>query len=99
MKQMLLNAECFNYLQHFIGNMRSEGVRQFLRFTTGSSVIIAKHISITFYTLSGLKRRPIAHTCSCVLELPSTNLSCLDFEQEFNAILADDEYSWQMDAI
>ena len=89
----------FQYLQHYIGNMKSDEVRQFLRFTTGSSLMIAKRISIKFNMLSGLARRPIAHTCGCVLELPSTYLSYLDFEQEFKAILSDDEYNWQMDAI
>ena len=67
-------------------------VRRFLCFTTGSSVLIANRISVTFNNLSGLARKPIAHTCGCVIELPSTYMSFLDFEQEFTAILAEDEY-------
>lgn len=92
-------ARVFGYLQQFIGSMRKEEVRQFLRFTTGSSAVIATHISVSFNNLSGLARRPIAHTCGCVLELPTAYVSYLDFEQEFNAILADSEYSWQMLAV
>ena len=95
----ICQARVFGYLQQYIGNMRNEEVRRFLRFTTGSSVLIANHISVTFNNLSGLARRPIAHTCGCVIELPSTYMSFLDFEQEFTAILADDEYSWQMHAV
>lgn len=92
-------ARVFIYLQQFVGNMNNHEVRRFLRFTTGSSVLSLSHISITFNNLSGLARRPIAHTCGCVLELPSMYASYLDFEQEFNAILADNEYSWQMHAV
>ena len=72
--------------------MRNEEVRRFLCFTTGSSVLIANRISVTFNNLSGLARKPIAHTCGYVIELPTTYMSFLDFEQEFTAILAEDEY-------
>ena len=90
-------AHVFGYLQQCIGNMRNEEVRRFLCFTTGSSVLIANRISVN--NLSGLARKPIAHNCCCVIELPSTYMSFLDFEQEFTAILAEDEYSWQMHAV
>ena len=92
-------ARVFEYLQQFIGNMRMDEIRRFLRFTTGSSVLITEKIVVTFNALSEISRRPIAHTCSCVLELPSTYQSFLDFEQEFAAVLADDDYSWDMLAI
>ena len=50
--------------------MRMDEIRHFLsEFTTGSSVLIAEKITISFNALSGISRRPIAHTCSCVLEL------------------------------
>ena len=92
-------SRVFGYLQELIGNMKRDEIRRFLRFTTGSSVMIAREISVTFNSLSGFARRPIAHTCACVLELPLTYTTYLDFENEFNAILSDDEYSWEMHAI
>ena len=92
-------AQVFEYLQQFIANMRMDEIRRFLRFTTGSSVLIAEKIAVTFNALSEISHRPIAHTCSCVLELPSTYQSFLDFEQEFSAVLADDDYSWDLLAI
>ena len=76
--------------------MRKEDVPRFLRFRTGSSVIISKPITIAFNGSSGFGRVPIAYTCSSTLVLPTTYISYLDFEHEFNTILADDEYSWQM---
>jgi len=91
-------ARVFGYLQQFIGNMKSDELRRFLRFTTGSSALMAKQISITFNSTTGAARRPIAHTCGCVLDLPSTFFSYLDFEADFTAILNED-YSWEMHAI
>ena len=91
-------ARVFSYLQQFIGNMKSGELRRFLRFTTGSSALLTKQISVTFNSTSGIGRRPIAHTCGCVLELPSTFCSYLDFEADFTAILEDD-LSWQILAI
>ncbi len=37
-------------------------------------------------TLSGLARRPIAHMCDCMLELPSTYLNYDEFHSDFTAI-------------
>lgn len=48
-----------------IGNLRKEHVPRFLRFTTGSLVVLSL----------GLGHRPIAHTCGCTLELASTYVS------------------------
>lgn len=95
----MCQARVFGYLQQYIGNMKKDELRRFLRFTTGSSVLIASRISVTFNNLDGLARRPIAHTCGCVIELPATYTSYLDFEEDFTAILSDNEYAWQMHAI
>ena len=93
-------ARVFIYLKKFIGNMKSEELRRFLRFVTGTSVLLPEGIIICFNSNSGLMRRPIVHTCSCSLELPTTYVSYLDFEHEFHTILSsDDEYTWMMDAV
>ena len=65
----------YGYLLQAIGNMRAEELRCFLRFTTGSSVMMESKIKVLFNNLDGLARRPIAHTCSSSLELPATYLS------------------------
>ena len=86
----------FGYLQQYIGNVKLDEVRLFLRFTTGSSVCMSKHIEVRFNNLSGLARCPISHTCSCVLELPSSYETFKDFAHEFQAVLSE-ESSWKMD--
>ena len=89
----------FNYLQQYIGNMRKEEVRRFLRFTTGSSVLVAERITIAFNGATGLSRHPVGHTCPCLLELPTTYTSYPEFEQEFNNILMSNEPNWEMQSI
>ena len=79
-------ATVFGYLELYVGNMKNEEARCFLRYTTGSLVLIGQHITVGFNSLSGFAWRPTAHTCGCELELPSTYLSYLEFEKEFNAI-------------
>ena len=91
-------ARVFGFLRQLIGNMKNAEVRLFLRFVTGSSVLIDKSISVTFNNLHGAARRPISHTCSCTLELSTTYCSYPDFEQEFLTVLSSDE-AWVMDSV
>ena len=74
---MITDPECsnvaesrvFNYLKTYVGNMNQEELRRFLRYVTGSSVMMNSDITVMFNSLTGLARRPIAHTCDCTLEL------------------------------
>ena len=72
----------------------------FLRFVTGSSVVIDKKISVTFDSLwSGTKANHIiSHTCSCTLELSVTYLIYPDFAEEFLTVLRS-EVAWPMEAV
>ena len=89
----------FTYLLQMIGNMRQHELSAFTRFVSGSSVCLEKKISVAFNNLSGLGRCPIEHTCDCLLELPLSYLSYLDFVTEFQSILSDTEYTWCMNAV
>ena len=89
----------FGYLTSLIGNMGTNDLHNFLRFTTGSSVCIADKITVAFNSSSGLARRPIAHTCSNTLELSASYVNYHDFSSEWYAILGDtnNEWKWRMD--
>ena len=91
----------FQYLRTMIGNMQPEELRLLMRYITGSCVCTVSNIGITFNSLAGLSRRPIAHTCSCTLEIPTTYVNYDDFCKEFYSILTktDEEFSWRMDAL
>ena len=88
----------FGYLLSFVGNMKQNELRLFLRFVTGSSVLLAKQIMVSFNGLTGLARRPISHTCECHLELPVSYATYPEFELEFMKVLTS-EVSWAMDAV
>ena len=87
------------YLRQFIGNMRTDELRIFLRFVTGSCVCTTSGISVSFIKLDGLARRPIAHTCNCALEISTMYLNYADFSTEFDTVLKDKEHSWSMDTL
>ena len=91
-------SRVLGYLKMFISNLNHQDLRNFLRFVTGSSVIIDKKISVTFNNLSGLARRPISHTCSCTLELSITYLMYSEFASEFLMVLQS-EVAWPMEAV
>ena len=89
----------FKYLTQMVGDMKSPQLAKLLRFISGSSVVIGTSITVTFNHTTGLARRPIAHTCDCVLELSTSYISFLDFEAEFRSILTDSELLWNMNAL
>lgn len=96
-----LEERVCGYLTTMIGNMQPPELRLFLRFVTGASVCIAPKIEITFNNLSGLARRPIAHTCDFNLELPTAYINYEDFYGDFKVILTStsEEFWWRMDAL
>ena len=76
------------YVQQFVAGLDPEELGAFLHFVTGSSVM-PESLYITFNSLSGELRRPIAHTCSSTLELSCTYGSVQELKREFLAILRD----------
>ena len=99
----IINCDCQNpgeerilaYLTSLIGNMGTNDLHNFLRFTTGSSVCIAKKITVIFNTASGLARHPFAHACSNTLQLPVSYINFHDFSSEWYAILSDTSNKWK----
>lgn len=87
--------ETIKYLKRFVRGMELTQLNSFLMFVTGADVICVGSIKVDFTKLKGLERRPIAHTCGCVLELPSTYDSYTEFRAEFSNVLAKEK--WQHD--
>lgn len=84
-----------DYLKRFIRGMDLTQLKSFLMFVTGSDVTCVTTIYVEFTKLDGLGRRPIAHTCGCFLELPSTYEEYTEFRAEFSNVLAKEK--WQND--
>ena len=60
------------HLQRFVRELSGDLLRKFLRFCTGSDLLLTEKIDVSFVNVAGLARRPVAHTCSCLLELSRT---------------------------
>lgn len=91
--QKCLNQQEQGALNHLLRYVRSADQRKleaFLRFCTGSTVVCKDKIEVMFNGLCGLGRRPVAHTCGAVLELPYTYISYPEFRAEFDNILSGD---------
>ena len=71
--------DSMRYLKQFVRSLNDESLRKFLHFVTGFNTAPTKKIRVTFTGLDGLARRPIAHTCGPVLNLPCTYKSFPDF--------------------
>ncbi|KAJ7352792.1 hypothetical protein OS493_033853 [Desmophyllum pertusum] len=91
------NAErsALDFLKRFIRGLDVQLLKCLLMFVTGADVICVSTIGVAFTKLEGLGRRPIAHTCSSILELPSTYDCYAEFRAEFTNVLANGK--WQND--
>lgn len=85
--------QCFDFLKQYIKSLQGQSLTRFLQFTTGSDIIVTEQIKVEFVVTQGFARRPVAHTCSPLLELPSTYQCYNDLAEEFSNILAD-KLSW-----
>jgi len=85
------------FLKRFIKGLDSRMLATFLRFVTGSDLMLFHSWEINFTQLDRCARRPIAHTCTNTLELPSTYQSFRELREEFNQILKAE--NWEMDIV
>nr|XP_055076025.1 uncharacterized protein LOC129455338 isoform X2 [Misgurnus anguillicaudatus] len=79
-----------NHLLRYVRSIDQKKLETFLRFCTGSTVLCKDKIEVTFNNLCGLSRRPVAHTCGAVLELPCTYSTYPEFRTEFDCVLSGD---------
>ncbi|KAA0710797.1 hypothetical protein E1301_Tti023617 [Triplophysa tibetana] len=89
--------EIQRYLTNYLRESSTQGLCRFLRFCTGSDLLVGKTITVNFTEVQGFQRRPISHTCGCVLELSVCYDSYPDFRSEMNKIM--ESNVWVMDII
>ena len=80
--------QCPEFLQKFIRSLDSAALGTFLKYVTGSD-IMPENIEVSFTSMDGFARRPIAHTCGPLLELPRTYISYSELAEEFTSLLRD----------
>ncbi|PIK45973.1 hypothetical protein BSL78_17181 [Apostichopus japonicus] len=78
----------FQLLKMYVRGLERDMLSRFLKFCTGSSVMSVASIEVTFNSIAGLQRRPVARTCGPVLELSVMYADITDLRYEFNSILS-----------
>ena len=93
------NAErsALGYLKRFIRGLDITQLKSFVMFVTGGDVLCVPTIHVDFTKLEGFERRPIAHTCGCVLQLPCSYNSYTELRTECTNVLA--KRKWQNDIL
>ena len=86
-----------HFLKKFVGGLDDRSLHRFLRFCTGCDLFLGHTIKVNFSQLTGLQRRPIAHTCTYELDIACNYDNYPEFRDEFAKILNMDQ--WEMDYI
>lgn len=96
-EQSEAERDAFKYLKQYVRGLSPSYLRKFLRFCTGSDIVLVHQIKVTFIGFKSLfERRPIAHTCEPLLELPNSYYSFCELREEFEHIL--ERPSWEIDS-
>ena len=90
--------ESLAYLKRYIKGLQMIELKKLLRFMTGADLIIVDKIEVTFNSnISEFERRPIAHTCAPMLELPAAYNNFCELREKLYNILS--ESTWEMNII
>lgn len=85
------------YMLKFVKELDPENAGRFVRFCTGADLICTDNIQVEFSLLQGFQRRPVAHTCAGLLQIPEEYTSYPDFRNEFLSIFSSN--IWVMDYV
>ncbi|CAM4708112.1 unnamed protein product [Leuciscus chuanchicus] len=90
-------AEVANLPKRYIRETDEDKLCKFLRFCTGSNLVVAEVIHVQFTVQTDFTKRPIGHTCGMVLELSDSYDNIPQFRAELNCVL--DSNIWVMDIV
>ena len=81
--------ECFKYLVQFIRSLSDSDLEKFLHFLAVSDSVVVDCIDVEFVGTPGsVSRRPTAHFCAPMVEVPHRYNSYLELWQEVISILS-----------
>ena len=89
--------EVINHLKRFIRELDESKLQKFLRFCTGSDLIVTDSIYVEFEEMTEFTRRPVGHTCGKILHIADSYENFPDLRSEFNAVL--ESNVWVMDIV
>ena len=74
-----------HHLMRFVRERDQRELGLFLRYCTGSDLFLFKTIKVSFTDM--FSRQPVAHTCTCTLELVCNYSNYAEFRSEFSSVL------------
>ncbi|XP_041354862.1 uncharacterized protein LOC121372542 isoform X2 [Gigantopelta aegis] len=78
------DRNCAEYLKEFVRNSSVDDIKRFLRFCTGTDILICRTIKVQFVKYQSVyPRTPVGHKDRCVLELLNDYQSAHDMSQDF----------------
>lgn len=90
--------DSFLFLKRYVRGLDENSLKKFLKFVTGTDSMFVTEIQVSFFLCdSEILRRPIAHTCGPVLELPSNYRNFCELRSDFSNILKADD--WLMEIV
>lgn len=84
-----LQSEISKHLKRYIRDLDPEKLKLFFRFCNVSNSLTMDKISVEFTVMHGIERKPIAHTCSYMLQLSKTYENFMEFRSESNNVLSE----------
>ena len=90
--------QCLDHFKQYIRSLQGKSLSLLLQFITGSDIISCESIEVTFSVFEGMSRRPVAHTCGPLLEIPSSYQSYNELTEEFSELLANRE-AWHFNIV
>ena len=90
--------QSFDHLKRFVKSLEGKSLGLFLHFCTGCDIITCDSIQVSFTTMEGFVRRPVARTCVPILELPRSYESYPSLAEEFTSIMKEN-LAWIFDII
>ncbi|KAG9272835.1 hypothetical protein AMEX_G4595 [Astyanax mexicanus] len=90
-------AEVATHLRRYVRELDEDKLGRFLRFCTGSDLVVSSTIGVDFIHQSDFTRRPIGRTCGMLIHLSESYDHFPDFRAEFNAVL--ESNIWVMDIV
>ena len=80
--------DSLSFFKRYIRGLDTNLLKRLVKFLTGSDLMIVDSIGVLFTKPeTNFARRPIAHTCTPCLELPSTYNNYCELREEFSNIL------------
>ncbi|KAG2470267.1 CHD4 protein, partial [Polypterus senegalus] len=79
--------EIEHHIRGYIREVDEVELCKFLRFCTGSDLIVSENITVAFVPMPSFTRQPIGRTCGMIPQLSDSYDNIPDFHAEFNDVL------------